>query len=91
MGAEVDDVDGAVGDAAHHDGAVDGFFLSPVGAGGRKVGGVNAALVDKMVFQIVDDVAGLAMKLDDAAGLGDGLHDLADEVIGAHPHLVLLV
>ena len=31
------------------------------------------------------------MELDDAAGPGDGLHDLADEIVGAHSDLVLLV
>ena len=89
IGAEVDDVDGAVGYVAHFDGAVDGFFFGPVGAGGGEVGGVDTALADELVLEIVDDVATFAVELDDAAALGDGLHNLADEVVGAHADLVL--
>ena len=56
-----------------------------------KVGGVDTALADELVLEIVDDVAAFAVELDDAAALGDGLHNLADEVVGAHADLVLLV
>ena len=91
IGAEVYDVDGAVGYVAHFDGAVDGFLLCPIGAGGGKVGGVDTALADELVLEIVDDVSAFAVELDDAAALGDSLHNLADEVVGAHADLVLFV
>src|SRR5262249_19358181 len=60
---EMHDVDGAVGEPADEDGAVDRLLLGPVGAGRREVGGRRAALGDRLVLEIAEDVAVFAVEL----------------------------
>src|SRR5207244_9638701 len=68
---EVHDVDGAPGEPRDEDGAIDRLLLGPVGAGRREVGGRRAPLGDRLVLEVAQDVAVLAVELADAAQRGE--------------------
>ena len=48
-------------------------------------------LGDELVLQVLDDIAALAVKLEDPTTFGHQLHGLADVVVIAHPGRPLLV
>src|SRR5207249_7224358 len=62
-GGEMDDVHGAAGEAADEDRAVDRFLLRPVGARRREVGRRRAARGDRLVLEVAEYVAVLAVEL----------------------------
>src|SRR5438876_1047528 len=78
---EVHDVDGAPGEPRDEDGAIDRLLLGPVGAGRWEVGGRRAPLGDRLVLEVAQDVAVLAVELADAAQRGETLHGLGDELV----------
>ena len=85
------DVDGAPREPRDEDGAVDGLLFGPVGAGRREVGGRRAAFGDRLVLEVAEDVAVLAVELADPAEGGEALHRLGDELVRDHALAPLLV
>ncbi len=85
------DVDGAAGEAADEDRAVDRLLLGPVGARRRKVRRLRPPLGDRLVLEVAEDVAVLGVDLAHAVEGGDALHGLAEELVGDHALAALLV
>src|SRR5438270_593276 len=67
---QVHDVHGTPGEPSDEDRAVDRLFFRPVRAGWRKVGRRGTALGDRLVLEIAEDVAVLAVELAEPAELG---------------------
>ncbi len=85
------DVDGAAGQPSDQDGAVDRLFFRPVRTGRREIGRLGAALGDRLVLEVAEHVAVLAVQLAEAAELRELFHRLGDELVGHHPVATLLV
>jgi hypothetical protein len=87
----MDDVHGTIGEPADQDGAIDRLLFGPVRTGGRKIGRRRATLGDRLVLEVAEDVAVLAVQLAEAAERSQALHRLGDELVGDHPLRALLV
>ena len=88
---EVHDVDRAAGEPPDENRTVDRLLLRPIGARRGKVRRLRAALGDRLVLEIAEDVAVFCVDLAHAVERGDLLHRLAQELVGDHPLAALLV
>ena len=91
LSAEVHDVGGASGCGRHLHRAVDRLLFRPVRTRRGEVRRMRVALAKKLVFEVFDDVAALAVKLQDTPAAAHQVHRLADVVVVAHSPGALLV